>query len=471
MRPHALLRLYRWAPLLLWTLATGPTLAATYDVTSLRDDTDVDGLCTLREAVALHNGLLEPNDCGAYDEAGDRIAFEVTGTIFLDAKLGELVLKAPALTIEGPAAAKLVLDGGQRMSVLVLDTEHPPALAIRAVTLANGRGSAAVKGWNPVGGGIRMNACGVVSLGPPTTIVVEDSVLRDNTLPHIPDNRVSLGAAIYSRGTLVLRRTLVQGNETDQGAVFHEGTAVIEDSEFNGNRGTSGSPALMLVSAGAPWTVRRSLFRNNTGTAEGAGAIDFFTLSSPALAAQALVENCTFYGNKTASGTVLAFRSDATVRSSTFHGNIAGDPALELGVIELYGTNVELTSNLFAANGAPEIHDAAQPGGSVRIGFNLFRSLVGDLPPSVPCASSTASGYNLCGVTSPGLGPLAENGGPTQTLALLPGSPAIDAGANPGALTTDQRGAGFARTAGARTDIGAYERPAGGSTGGSTPKQ
>jgi len=55
------------------------------------------------------------------------------------------------------------------------------------------------------------------------------------------------------------------------------------------------------------------------------------------------------------------------------------------------------------------------------------------------------------------LGPLADNGGPTMTHALLAGSTAIDAGANPAGLLNDQRGFGFARTAGAGTDIGAYE--------------
>jgi hypothetical protein len=55
------------------------------------------------------------------------------------------------------------------------------------------------------------------------------------------------------------------------------------------------------------------------------------------------------------------------------------------------------------------------------------------------------------------LGPLANNGGPTLTHALLAGSPAIDTGSNPLALSFDQRGSGFARTAGAQTDIGAFE--------------
>ena len=72
---------------------------------------------------------------------------------------------------------------------------------------------------------------------------------------------------------------------------------------------------------------------------------------------------------------------------------------------------------------------------------------------------------NQVGVANPGLGPLADNGGPTQTIALMTGSPAIDAGSNALAvdpstgqtLTTDQRGTGFARIVNGTVDIGAYE--------------
>ncbi len=55
----------------------------------------------------------------------------------------------------------------------------------------------------------------------------------------------------------------------------------------------------------------------------------------------------------------------------------------------------------------------------------------------------------------PKLGPLANNGGPTLTMALLPGSPAIDAGNTSLAPASDQRG--FRRPAGLAADIGAYE--------------
>jgi hypothetical protein len=61
---------------------------------------------------------------------------------------------------------------------------------------------------------------------------------------------------------------------------------------------------------------------------------------------------------------------------------------------------------------------------------------------------------NIVGVVNPLLGPLADNGGPTLTVALLPGSPALNRGADAG-LATDQRG--LPRVSGGQADIGAFE--------------
>ena len=77
---------------------------------------------------------------------------------------------------------------------------------------------------------------------------------------------------------------------------------------------------------------------------------------------------------------------------------------------------------------------------------------------------SNGSNGNLIGTAAapinPMLGPLQNNGGPTKTMALLPGSPAINAGDNsliPAGVTTDQRGTGYARIDDGTVDIGAYE--------------
>jgi hypothetical protein len=84
------------------------------------------------------------------------------------------------------------------------------------------------------------------------------------------------------------------------------------------------------------------------------------------------------------------------------------------------------------------------------------------------CSATSDSGHNLssdasCSFTNvgsmnstdPKLGPLANNGGLTLTMALLPGSPAIDAADTLAAPFTDQRG--FPRPAGSAADIGAFE--------------
>ena len=82
-----------------------------------------------------------------------------------------------------------------------------------------------------------------------------------------------------------------------------------------------------------------------------------------------------------------------------------------------------------------------------------------------------SSGHNLIGISGgatgyaptdllnvdPLLGPLADNGGPTLTVPLLPGSPAIDAGDNADAPEFDQRGRGFPRIVNGTIDIGAFE--------------
>ena len=105
--------------------------------------------------------------------------------------------------------------------------------------------------------------------------------------------------------------------------------------------------------------------------------------------------------------------------------------------------------------------------------FTLKNTIVANNTPGGDCGNTevTSEGHNLdsdgtCGLSGPGdqsatdpqLGALRDNGGPTFTRALLPGSPAIDAGEDVGCPATDQRG--VPRPQGPACDIGAYEATA-----------
>src|ERR1019366_3119385 len=119
------------------------------------------------------------------------------------------------------------------------------------------------------------------------------------------------------------------------------------------------------------------------------------------------------------------------------------------------------------SNGSPGGNGMAAGGLQTTNGISANCLLAGNSPSD--CTGSLAdAGHNLssdasCAFTNigsmnntdPKLGPLANNGGPTLTMALLPGSPAIDAGDTSLAPATDQRG--FPRPAGLAADIGAFE--------------
>ena len=111
-----------------------------------------------------------------------------------------------------------------------------------------------------------------------------------------------------------------------------------------------------------------------------------------------------------------------------------------------------LTNTIVAGNAGGDIF-AGEVGGTGADAPSLSgtNNLIG-----IGAAGALTNGVNgnLVGVTDPLLAPLGNYGGPTQTVALLPGSPAINAGTNgPGIPTTDQRGLGRVGA----VDIGAFE--------------
>lgn len=157
------------------------------------------------------------------------------------------------------------------------------------------------------------------------------------------------------------------------------------------------------------------------------------------------------------------------------NSTISGNSSQELGGGIFLDVSATLNNSTITDNSAPF-------GGGIAtwVDFTMNSSIVfgntstdGSAPAAdiyaADSAATAVSGVaNLVGIsaltlpldtaaTDPQLGPLADNGGPTFTHALPASSFAIDRGANPDALATDQRGAGYPRVFGPQTDIGAFE--------------
>jgi hypothetical protein len=138
---------------------------------------------------------------------------------------------------------------------------------------------------------------------------------------------------------------------------------------------------------------------------------------------------------------------DLTVTSSTVSGNVAG--GVGGGIIFHPGAGLSIRNTILAGNAAPSLPDVR--GALASQGHNL----IGD--------GSGGSGFadtDLVGTADnpidPMLGPLQDNGGPTQTMALLRGSPALNAGDPDQLGTADQRGV----VRGGGVNIGAYQATA-----------
>jgi hypothetical protein len=214
------------------------------------------------------------------------------------------------------------------------------------------------------------------------------------------------------------------------GAIRNDGTLTVLDSIFSDNLAVRGAG----IANFGTLTIMNSTFRNNIAEVNGGGIYNI--VRAPTVET---VINSTFTGN---AGCAISLYLNLTliINDSTFYGNGCGiGGAGQPGAIILH--NTILAGNY--RDGGPDVFGLVQSEG-----YNL----IGD--------GSQASGFtatDLVGTPDnpidPMLGPLQDNGGPTLTQALLPGSPALNTG-DPSELgTPDQRG--VVRTGG--VNIGAYQ--------------
>lgn len=263
------------------------------------------------------------------------------------------------------------------------------------------------------------------------------------------ENRALRGAGIASSGALVIQGGSITGNSTafingDGGGIWQGGGSLsVNTCTIAGN--TAGTNGGGLSITGGVAVLTGSTIARNTAAGSGGG----LSLTGTA---EVTVRNSTISGNLAmANGGGIAVQTSGSllVQNSTVAFNVArtsGGGIFTEAAVSLESTIV--ARNQKGTGTGNDLCSASNPGDP----FTIAACLIGN----TGGAEINEFGTNNQLDVDPLLGPLAFNGGPTQTHALLPGSPAINHGSNPAGLLADQRG--LARTRGGFTDIGAVEQ-------------
>jgi hypothetical protein len=266
------------------------------------------------------------------------------------------------------------------------------------------------------------------------------------------------GGGIWNGGTAALTACTLSGNSAGYlggGGIWNWGTAALTACTLSGNSaGYLGGG----ISNGGTMTIDSSTITGNSADSYG-GGIDNIDISQMTITDSTISGNTADWGGGIFNGSPgWVFNwATVTIDSSTISGNSAdwgGGGIFNIGVFGTVAlTNTIVAGNLVSGTGQ-DIQAAVQSSSS--------HNLVG-VDTGLGGISNGVDG-NLIGTAAapidPRLAPLADNGGPTMTLALLLDSPAIDAGSNdliPAGVQFDQRGPGFQRIANGTVDIGAFE--------------
>jgi parallel beta-helix repeat protein len=277
------------------------------------------------------------------------------------------------------------------------------------------------------------------------------------------------GGGIYSQlGTVTVTNSTLSGNRAGEGGGIYTGnsTLTLTNSTLSGNNVDGSGGGIFGVNGTV--AVTNSTLSGNSADLYGGGIF--------ALDATLTLTNSTLSGNRTdrAGGGIYARSGTLTITNSTLSGNRADRVGGGIWIFADGGgilTNSTLSGN--SASGGGGIYNVYD---EVGIGdISLKNTLLAANPPQNCAGAIRNDGNNLedgtsCGWgsnngsisgTDPLLGALGDYGGPTQTLPLLTGSPAIDAGSNAAAaaagLDWDQRGPGYPRIVNGTVDIGAFE--------------
>jgi hypothetical protein len=409
-------------------------------------NTNDNGAFSLRQAIL---------DASPVDDDTISFAAGLAGTITLTT--GELLI-GNSLSITGPGANVLAISGNSASRVFNVANG---VVNLSGLTIRDGQvvGATGRPGQTAVGGGIW---CGA-----PAALALTECV-------------ISNCAAIGGHGSSVL----ASGNGGDAGpgyggGILNDGNLSLDRCWVVNNQATGGGGGSGGISAGN--------HGGNGGLGSGGGIFSEF--------GSAILRSCTLSGNRAtfggggsgnipgANGTAGAaglnhYSGTATLINSTIASNVVNGAGAGLGGGIYSGSSgTALLSCTVAGNNGD-----SSGGGLSGSGASVTNSIIaGNSAVSSPDVGEavTSGGYNIIGNTSgssgfgatgdqlganPMLGPLQDNGGPTPTMALLSGSPAIDQGKSFG-TTTDQRGLPrpydfpsiLNASGGDGSDIGAFE--------------
>lgn len=487
--------------LYLWVLASlfvfsSKAFAANFTVNLTTDQFDAnfgDGICDIDLVTSGEQCTLR----AAINEAGlnasnDTIGFSVTGEITLTNESLFIFSNTPAstegLTINGPGINSLTINGNNQGLVFFDGTFG--STAINNLTITGGAPSQFTGGGGIFKGGGMLSLSNVIITGNKTDF--------------------GGGGVAFLSGTLTVTNSTISNNEANVGGgiSFGNGTLTITNSTISGNDAATSSGGGIVISNNSIVTITKTIISGNTAETFG-GGIGLFGPSTATISDSTISGNTARFGGGVVNSGTLNLRSSTVsgntanctegcgggvhdngtlnVTNSTISGNRVPNGNLNGGGMMIFGqaviTNSTITNNLAAGTtstsgifslGFPQLRNtivAANQNNSVTADvFGVFTSFGGNLIGNI---GNFAFGFGAPGdqigggsnpIINPLLGPLADNGGPTQTHALLAGSPAIDRGRND--LTTeafDQRGEGFARIVdgnsdgSAIVDIGAFE--------------
>jgi hypothetical protein len=412
---------------------------------------------------SLRQAILDTPAGGTVDFQSD-----LSGTITLTS--GELAI-SKSLTIAGPGPDAIAVSGNNASRAF--DITGSPTVAISGLTIVDGSASGS-------GGAISVDG----------TLTISQCIISDNTASasgggifsnsgnlSIADSTLRTdhalngdGGAVRTNGTsntVTLVRVSFLANDSSSGdggggAVTVSGTLSITDCSFVGN---SAQHANGNERGGAIWagnmTISGSTFTGNTAGGFNAGTTGGYGGAIHADGTTS-ISNCTITGNtETGSsnfsgggGLCIGFAT-TTITSCTITDNTDNSGYGGGGITNLFGYGVTLRNTIVAGNtstNGPDIRGNVSSTDSVN-------NLIGIATSSYSGPGNGVQGNQVGSSTAPidpKLGPLQDNGGPTETRALLIGSPALNAGDSNQLGVGDQRG--VVRSGG--VNIGAYQASA-----------